>query len=128
MQRMLKNIYRIPTSDRKDYTNCIEQFLGMDILNHPIVANSKLTLDEKVRLDSPLTIEELDSSMEKCNVRSAPGIDGMSNVFIKKYWQYFRLPLFNYANTCLAKKRLTTTTNFRSASIKLIPKKGELVI
>jgi hypothetical protein len=57
-------------------------------------------------------------------MRSAPGIDGMSNVFIKKYWQYFRTPLFNYANSCLAKKRLTA--NFRSASIKLIPKKGDL--
>jgi hypothetical protein len=117
-----ENIYRIPTSDCRDYKNCIENFLGSDILNHPIVLNSKLTIDEKARLDSPLTIEELDSSMEKCNLRSAPGIDGMSNVFIKKYWQYFRIPLFKYANSCLSKKRLTA--NFRSASIKLIPKKG----
>ncbi len=83
-----ENIYRIPTSDCCDYSNCIENFLGLDILNHPIVVNSKLTVDEKERLDSPLTIEELDLSMEKCNMRSAPGIDGMSNVFIKKYWQY----------------------------------------
>ncbi len=119
-----ENIYRIPTSDCRDYNHCIENFLGHDILGHPIVMNSKLTLDEKVRLDSPLTVEELDSSMEKCNLRSAPGIDGMSNVFIKKYWQYFRIPLFKYANSCLYKKRLTS--NFRSASIKLIPKKGDL--
>ncbi len=96
-----ENIYRIPTNDCSDYSNCIEKFLGVDILNHPIVVNSKLTLEEKDRLDLQLTIEELDLSMEKCNMRSAPGIDGMSNVFIKKYWQYFRVPLFNYANSYL---------------------------
>jgi hypothetical protein len=45
-------------------------------------------------------------------------------MFIKKYWQYFFIPLFNYANTCLDKRMLTT--NFRSACIKLIPKKGNL--
>ncbi len=85
--------------------------------------NSKLTLVERNELDCPLTIDELDVSLEKCNIRSAPGIDGLSNAFIKKYWQYFSVPLFNYANDCFLKKRLTP--NFRSASIKLIPKKGD---
>jgi hypothetical protein len=119
-----ENIYCIPTSDCMNYTNCIEKFLGPDILQHPIVINSKLSLEEKERLDAPFSIEELDSSREKCNLRSAPSIDGLSNMFIKKYWQYFRIPLFNYANTCLEKK--TLTTNFRPACIKLIPKKGYL--
>jgi hypothetical protein len=118
-----ENIYRIPLSDMSCYDNCIERFLGDDILNHPITISSRLTLDERNLLDAPLTIEELDASLEKCNIRSAPGIDGMSNAFIKKYWQYFRIPLFNYANACFEKKILTT--NFRSASIKLIPKKGD---
>jgi hypothetical protein len=119
-----ENIYRIPTSDCVNYSECIEKFLGPDILSHPIVVNSKLTQEEKERLDLPLSIEELDSSVDKCNMRSAPGIDGLSNMFIKKYWHYFRIPLFNYANTCLQKK--TLTVNFRSACIKLIPKKGNL--
>jgi hypothetical protein len=61
--------------------------------------------------------------MASCNLRSAPGVDGLSNAFIKKYWHFFRTPLFNYANECFVKKRLTQ--NFRSASIKLIPKKGD---
>jgi hypothetical protein len=117
-----ENIYRIPLSDMSCYDNCIERFLGDDILNHPITTSSKLTMEERNLLDTPLTIEELDASLEKCNLRSVPGIDGMSNAFIKKYWQYFRIPLFNYPNVCFEKKILTT--NFRSASIKLIPKKG----
>ncbi len=78
-----ENIYRIPISDCIDYSNCIDNFLGPEILSHPIVCNSKLTDTEKGYLDSQLTIEELDSSLEKCNLRSAPGIDGMSNLFIK---------------------------------------------
>jgi hypothetical protein len=90
-----ENIYRIPLSDTASYDNCIDMFLGDEILNHPITVNSKLTVDERNLLDAPLTIAELDASLEKCNVRSAPGIDGMSNAFIKKYWQYFRIPLFN---------------------------------
>jgi exonuclease III len=119
-----ENIYRIPTSDCVNYSECIEQFLGPDILSHPLVINSKLAQEEKERLDLPLSIDELDSSVDNCNMRSAPGIDGLSNLFIKKYWHYFRIPLFNYATTCLQKK--TLTTNFRSACIKLIPKKGNL--
>jgi exonuclease III len=118
-----ENIYRKPVGDRKDLSNCIEDFLGPEILASPIVSNSKLSLDERDTLDSQLTISELDESMEACNIRSAPGIDGLSNAFIKKYWQFFRVPLLNYATECFNKKRLTQ--NFRSASIKLIPKKGD---
>jgi hypothetical protein len=118
-----ENIYRKPTSDMTDYSRCIENFLGQDIVLHPIVRNSLLTSDERTLLDTPLTIDELDISIEKCNMRSAPGIDGFSNAFIKKYWQFFRLPLLNYATECFRKKKLNA--NFRSASIKLIPKKGD---
>jgi hypothetical protein len=82
-----------------------------------------LSQSERDILDKPLTINELDDSMDSCKIRSAPEIDGLSNAFIKKYWQFFRIPLFNYAKECFTKKRLTQ--NFRSASIKLIPKKGD---
>jgi hypothetical protein len=118
-----EKIYRKPAGDRNNLTNCIDDFLGSEILASPIVSNSRLSQSERDTLDRPLTIDELDDSMESCNIRSAPGIDGLSNAFIKKYWQFFRIPLFNYANECFTKKRLTQ--NFRSASIKLIPKKGD---
>jgi hypothetical protein len=117
-----EEIYRKPTTDPSCYSGCIEKFLGPEILSSPIVANSNLTNAENLSLDNPLTIEELDNSLNKCNVRSAPGIDGLSNAFIKKYWNFLRVPLFNYANCCFNKGVLTP--NFRAASIKLIPKKG----
>jgi hypothetical protein len=88
-----ENIYRKPTSDLTDYSGCIEEYLGHDIAANPIVRNSLLTNEERNLLDSPLTIDELDSSIEKCNMRSAPGIDGFSNAFIKKYWQFFSVAI-----------------------------------
>ncbi len=121
-----ESIYRKPLCDLTDYSDCISNFLGRDIVSHPLVTSSMLTDDERSLLDEPLSINELDSSMEKCNMRSAPGIDGFSNAFIKKYWNYFRIPLYNYATECFRKKQLTA--NFRSASIKLIPKKGDTTL
>jgi hypothetical protein len=88
-----------------------------------VVTNSKLTVQEKDELDRPLTIDELDISLDKCNLKSACGTDGYSNKLIKMCWRYLRLPLFNYAN-CYNTGILTT--NFRSACIKLIPKKGDI--
>jgi hypothetical protein len=81
-----------------------------------------LSHGERLDLDAPLTIEELDKSVDKCNLKSAPGADGLSNTFIKKYWHLLRVPLFRYANRCYDSGELTV--NFRSAIIKLIPKKG----
>jgi hypothetical protein len=68
-----EDIYRKPITDRASYSGCIENFLGIDIISSPIVVNSKLTDTEKTTLDSPLTIDELDNSFNKCNIRSAPG-------------------------------------------------------
>jgi hypothetical protein len=107
-----------------DYSNCIEEFLGVEILNSPVVANSRITVQEREILDRPLSIQELDESLQNCNLRSAPGADGFSNKLIKKCWKYLRLPLFNYSNHCFVSGILTP--NFRSASIKLIPKKGDI--
>ena len=102
---------------------CIETFLGDNIVNSELVRNSKLTDQEKNLLDSPLTLEELDSSLGKANFKSAPGIDGYSNKAISKCWQYIRVPLLNYSNYCF--NTGTLTNSFRSATIRLIPKKGD---
>jgi Reverse transcriptase (RNA-dependent DNA polymerase) len=83
----------------------------------------KLSEEERNRLDLPLTIEELDMSMQQSNMNSAPGVDGVSNKFIKKVWHWIRTPLLNYAHCCFRKGTLTKT--FNTACIKLIPKKGD---
>jgi hypothetical protein len=86
------------------------------------VQNLKLNENEKIRLEQEISREELDLALEGANPSSAAGIDGISTKFIKRYWDIFREPLFKYARTVFAKGNLTRT--FRTAIIKLIPKKG----
>jgi exonuclease III len=100
----------------------IENFLG-EVKNHPLVISAKLTDPEKEQLDRDLTIHELDEALNNCNMKSAPGLDGISNYFIKTFWVYLRNPLLKYASCCRVKGRLTN--NFRRAKIRLIPKKGD---
>jgi hypothetical protein len=118
------DLYRLSEADKnKNYEQCIEDFLG-PIQHHPVVTGSKLTREEKNRLDLPLTLQELDNSIKNANPKSAPGQDGYSNKLILWVWKYLRIPLLNYAHHCYNTGSLTI--NFRSACIKLIPKKGDL--
>jgi exonuclease III len=118
-----RKLYSLPEGMPDDFTNCIEDFLGPDICTNPVVVESKLTEEERDLLDRPLSIIELDESVRKLNLKSAPGIDGVSNKFISKFWPYFREPLHRYASDCVRKGSLTET--FRTAIIRLIPKKGD---
>ena len=81
-----------------------------------------LTEEEKLDLDQPLTLEELTQSINNANLTSAPGSNGISNKFIKRYWDFFKNALLKYAN--YAFENGTLTDSFRTADIKLIPKKG----
>jgi hypothetical protein len=118
--KFYSDLYKKP--DVQDNNMTIEEFLG-DVAFEEDVINSKLTDAEKNSLDRPLTIEELDNSMRKSKLNSAPGIDGISNRFIRDCWDFFRVPLYKYALKCYEKGELTD--NFRSAKIRLIPKKGD---
>ena len=91
---------------------------------HPIVTGSKLNEAEKDSMETPLTIEELDQSINQAKLKSAPGGDGFSNYFIKEYWHIFRKPLHKLSVDCYANNKLTKS--FSSAEIKLIPKKGNI--
>jgi Reverse transcriptase (RNA-dependent DNA polymerase) len=97
--------------------------LGPVVLNSNIVRNSILTEAESARLDSPLTMAEIDISAKKGKIRSFPGADGFSNYLILKCWANLRFPFFNYVSYCFQKGILTQ--NFRCADIRLIPKKGD---
>ncbi len=87
-----------------------------------MVINAKLNEDERNILDQPLSLAELDKSINEANMKSAPGPDGITNPFIKHFWNLFRTPLLKYANYCY--QNGTLTDNFRRARIRLIPKKG----
>jgi exonuclease III len=103
----------------------IADFPG-DVANHPSVLGSKLSNDERDDLERDLTLFEFDKAVETAKNNTAPGIDSISNRFIKVFWIYFRKPLFDCTNCCYNKGILTE--NFRSAKIRLIPKKGDLTV
>jgi len=67
------NLYKIPRNARADFTNCVENFLGV-LVDHPAVAGCKLSEDERNSLETDITVEELDEAVAKCNGNSAPGI------------------------------------------------------
>ncbi len=102
----------------------IESFLGGDICSHPLVVESKLKDNERIELDMPISVEELDKALDKANIKSAPGVDGFSYRFIKCFWNIYRYPLFAVATDGLEDNSLPSF--FKTAIIKLIPKKGDV--
>ena len=118
-----ENLYKIPADSVPCSDTVISDFLGPEILNSNLVKNSKLTRNESTALELPLSIHELDKSLDKANIRSAAGEDGFSNVLIRKCWQFLRYPLLKYANYCFESGELTSS--FKNATIKLIPQKGD---
>jgi hypothetical protein len=120
--KFYRNLYSLPENGRNVSEQDINNFLG-PISNLEPVQNSKLNQNEKVELDSPLTLQEFDKAIKQCNKKSAPGTDGLNNKFIAHFWQFFRVPLFNYANCCYENGELTPS--FKTAKIRLIPKKGD---
>jgi hypothetical protein len=106
------------------HDTCIEDFLGQDICNNPVVLESKLTVGEQETFDRPLSVQELDNALHRLNKKSAGGMDGIPTKFLKKFWAFLRYPLTNYANFSFNTGNLTQS--FNSAGIRLIPKKGDI--
>ena len=118
-----RDIYKKSKDEPDKLSGCIDDFLGPQICQHHLVKQSKLTLLERDRLGSPLSLNELDEAILQTNKKSAAGIDGLSTEFILKYWSFFRIPLLRFSICCFASGELSPT--FRSACIRLIPKKGD---
>ncbi len=76
-------LYGIPDGQPENVEGCIENFLGAEILNSRLVRDSKIPADKAEELERDITIEELDISVLQGN-RSAAGMDGLSNCFIKR--------------------------------------------
>jgi hypothetical protein len=85
-----QDIYTVPVTALNDYAGLIEGFLGPDICNNEIVLGCKLTEGEANILDLDLSIAELDVAAGTGKARSAPGIDGFNNFFIKKILETFQ--------------------------------------
>jgi Reverse transcriptase (RNA-dependent DNA polymerase) len=116
------NIYK-RNPEINAYEGCIENFLGETICNKDKVRAAKVSPELRTALENDISITELDNAVEKLKNTSAGGPDGLSVPFVKKFWPVFRKPLWVYTAWCVNKG--TLTHNFATASIKLIPKKGD---
>jgi hypothetical protein len=123
LEKHLTNFYAKLYRKDPEVTGSIEDFLGPDICSHPVVSNSKLTPEQVEELDADLTFEEIHKAMNESNAKSAPGMDGYSGRFIKKFFYIIGRPLFKCFQLCLEEKSLLDM--FAIAQIKLIPKKGD---
>jgi hypothetical protein len=99
-----ENIYKLPDNVPADFDRMIINFLGPDICNSPLVQDCKLSNAEADLLDLDISLQELDTSVREAKTRTACGSDGFSNLFIKKFWSLFRVPLHNFMLTCFRKK------------------------
>jgi hypothetical protein len=79
------DIFKVPVGAPENFDNLIENFLGPDICAHPLVVNSKLSPEEAESLNTNISLQELDKAAKDSKIRTAPGIDGFNNDFIKKH-------------------------------------------
>ncbi len=122
IRKFYQNIYKKPNIDNFIQADCITNFLGEEICNSNLVKDSIIPEQIRQEFEEMLSIQELDESAAQGN-RSAAGMDGINNCFIKKFWHLLRIPLHRYIPYC--HERGFLTQSFRTASIKLIPKKGD---
>ena len=71
LKQTFEKLYAIPEDEVPLNNQCIENFLG-SVNGHPIVTGSKLNEAEKDSMETPLTIEELDQSINQAELKSAP--------------------------------------------------------
>jgi hypothetical protein len=73
-----------------------------------------------MELEGEITLEELKKSLDKSNMASCPGWDGVSYKCIQKLWEFLKLPLLYMARESFQEGILPVT--LRTGLIKLIPK------
>ena len=104
-------------------TITIEQFMG-EHYDHPLCNLHKLSDEQKHDLDLPITLTELDLSLNTSNLKSSPGGDGISIKLINEFWAFLRIPLLNALNFMINKGKLSQ--NMRNSKITLIKKNGQV--
>ena len=70
---------------------------GEDFLNTFLEGSEYPILGEvdKLKLDSPFIMSELDEALKSLNFDSSPGSDGLSPIFYSTFWNILKDPLFN---------------------------------
>lgn len=83
----------------------------------------QLTRNDKRSLDKPLRMDELTMAIKDLSSGKAPGLDGLTTEFYRKFWSVIGDDLFSVFLECLERG---TPVSLRRAVITLLPKKGDL--
>ena len=83
-----------------------------------------LDIPDKDYCDTPLSIEELDQSLNSLNNNSSPGIDGLTTSFLKFFWSKLRSTVFQSFQHSFESGQLSTTQ--KRGVISLIHKGKDL--
>ena len=101
----------------------LEEFLTPDIMNSDYVQSKKLSNLDSERDNFPITHYELTKALEETKIGSSPGLDSFTYAIIKFLWPLIGHPVTKGFEVMVEKEELYP--NLRTASIKLIPKKGD---
>ncbi len=82
IRKFYQKIYKKPEIDDHIREDCIKNFLGDEICNSRLVKDSIIPDHTRQEFEEFISIEELDKSAAEGN-RSAAGMDGINNCFIK---------------------------------------------
>ena len=85
------------------------------------ISNIALSDAERHRAEGEITMQELEYSLfKKMKGSSAPGIDGFTVNWLRKFWSSLILVTFNAINECYREGSLTS--NLRTGIIRLLRK------
>ena len=118
INKYFKSVYSIVP----EKTLTLEEFLTPEILNSEHLQSKKLS-DLQSNVDNvPISHQELSKALDETKAGSSPGLDGLTYTVIKFLWPLIGHPIAKGFEVMIEKGEFYP--NLRTASIKLIPKKG----
>jgi len=84
-----------------------------------------LCADGRSQLERPITLDELGTALHGLAIGKAPGLDGLTTEFYKKFWHLLGPELINTLNASCQLGELPQSC--RRALLTLIPKKGDML-
>ena len=83
----------------------------------------KLSIEDKERLEKPISFEELTMSLKTMKKGKSPGSNGYTSCFFKQFWD--KIGPFLYRGFLCASQREQMMLSHNEAIVKMIPKTGK---
>ena len=69
----------------------------------------QLSLENSLKLEAPLSLEELKSTLEKCSKNKSPGNDGLTQEFYNHFWESIKEIYINHTWNLKKRKIINIT-------------------